>query len=38
MGLDQVWGTTLPFQTLKGFNYRPEIWWGDAQYHEADCY
>ena len=24
--------------TLKGCRYRPEIWWGDAKYHEADEY
>ena len=23
---------------FKDFNYRPEIWWDDAQYHEAVCY
>ena len=35
-GLDQVWGTTLPLFTH--FNYRPEIWRGDAWHYEADCF
>ena len=35
---DQVWGTTLPLYLFKDFSYRPEIWWDDAQYDEADLY
>ena len=29
--------TTLPLWLLMDFRYPPEIWWGDAQYNEADC-
>ena len=36
IGLDQVWGTILPIWLLKDLSYGPEIWWDDAQYHEAD--
>ena len=35
---NKVRGTTSPLELFKNFNYRPEIYWADAQYHEADCY
>ena len=28
--------TTLPLLLFKDFSYQPEIWWDDAQYHEAN--
>ena len=36
--LDQVWGMTSLLLLSKDFIYWPEISWGDAQYHETDCY
>ena len=38
IGLYQVWATTLLLILFKDFSYRPEIWWEDAQYHEAPRY
>ena len=38
ISFDQIWGTTLRFLICKCFSYWPEIWWDDAQYHEADHY
>ena len=29
---------TLPLKLFKDFSYQPEMWWGDAQYHEANRY
>ena len=38
IGLDQVRATTLPYKLFEDFSYRPEIWWDDVQYDEADRY
>ena len=38
IGLYQGWATTSPPILFKHYSYRPEIWWEDAQYHEAPRY